>query len=157
MIKVEHTIAENRQAKYDYYLHTRYVAGLVLEGWEVKAIKNGTVTTKDAYISFKNGECFISGLYIKPRDNLFFIKEEDYTRPRKLLLNKKEIVQLKTRVERDGMTAIPYCLFLRNRLIKVLVYEARGKNQRDKRKTIADRTWAIAKHRYLKQGAKADL
>lgn len=143
-------LTENRKARHDYFFNEEIEAGVVLKGWEVKSIKSGQIAMKEAYITFSNGECFIDGLRLTPVKGNAFITDEEKSRRKKLLLNKREISKLREKVQKDGITAIPYGLYLKSGLIKVMVVEAKGKKNHDKRQTVATRDWERSKARLLK-------
>lgn len=143
-------LTENRKARHDYFFNDELEAGVVLKGWEVKSIKSGQVTMKEAYITFSNDECFIDGLSLTPVKGNAFITDEEKSRRKKLLLNRREISKLREKVQKDGITAIPYGLYLKYGLIKVMVIEAKGKKNHDKRQTVATRDWERSKARLLK-------
>lgn len=147
----KHILSENRKARFEYFFESEVEAGLVLQGWEVKSMKAGNFSIAEAYITFKGDECFLSGCSVDSSTAVAFGCEADKTRNRKLLLNKKEILKLKQKVERDGVTAIPASVYLKNGLIKVRVVEGRGKKLHDKRNTVSDRQWNIQQKRILKR------
>lgn len=143
-------LTENRKTRHDYFFNDEIEAGIELQGWEVKAIKAGNIALKEAFISFFNGECFLEGMQLTPLKANAFITEEQCRRKKRLLMHKREILKLKEKVQKDGMTAIPYGLYLKNGLIKASVMEAKGKKNYDKRNTVAERDWNRNKERMLK-------
>lgn len=133
------TLIQNRKARYDYHIEDTYEAGIALKGPEVKSLRAGKGNIQDAYISFRNGEAFILNMHISPYEqaNIF---NEDPTRTRKLLLNKREIRKLEADRQRQGYTIIPTKVYLNNRgLVKVEVATAKGKKTYDKREDIKRR------------------
>ncbi len=128
----EKVIALNRKAKHDYFLEEFIEAGLVLNGTEIKSIRQGKVQFKDAYISFIAGEAFIKEMHIAQYDhgNQF---NHDETRQRKLLLNKAEIKKLETKVKLKGYTIVPVKMYLKNGRAKLEIALAKGKADHDKR------------------------
>ena len=132
-------IAENRKAFHDYFVEDRYEAGLVLEGWEVKAIRDGKVQLTDGYVVIKNGEMYIIGLLINPLKTASTHVNPESARIRKLLLHKDEIRRLIGKVEQKGYTLVPINLHWKNGRVKCEVALAKGKAEHDKRDTIKDR------------------
>lgn len=135
----EKVISFNRKASFEYFLEERYEAGIVLYGTEIKAIRQGKVQFKDAYISIINNEAFIKEMHIGVYDhgNRF---NHDETRERKLLLNKLEIKRLKQKVQLKGYTVVPVKLYLKNGLAKLEIALAKGKDLYDKRQADKERT-----------------
>lgn len=150
MTEKKQFLTENRKARHDYFFYEDIEAGLVLKGWEVKSIKSGQVAMKEAYITFLNGECFVEGLSLTPIKDSIFITNEEKSRKKKILLNKREIIKLREKVQKDGFTAIPYALYLKNGIVKVMLVEAKGKKSHDKRQIVAARDWKKSKARILK-------
>lgn len=127
------SIADNKKAFHDYFIEERYEAGLVLEGWEVKAIRAGRAQIKEAYVVLKGGEVFLIGAHITPLLSASTHVHPDPVRTRKLLLHAAEISKLIGKVERAGYALVPLDLhFLRGR-IKLEIGLAKGKKQHDKR------------------------
>lgn len=147
------SIAENRKAFYDYFIEERYEAGIVLEGWEVKAIRAGRVQLKEAYVVIRNGELFLIGAHISPLGAASSHVQPDPVRTRKLLLHKHEIRKLIGSVERAGYTLVPLNLHYKRGRIKLEIGLARGKKQHDKRQSIKEREWAREKQRLLRTPA----
>lgn len=142
------SIVNNRKATFEYEIEEHLEAGLVLEGWEVKAIRSGRAQLQEAYVTVKNGTIVLFGCHITPLDTA--PKGVDPRRTRPLLLHKKEISTLIGKVQRDGYTLIPLNLhYLKNR-IKLEVGLAKGKKQHDKRAAIKEREWNRDKQRLLK-------
>src|SRR5689334_19140346 len=127
------SITDNRKALHDYFIEERYEAGLVLEGWEVKAIRAGRIQLKESYINWKNGAFWLVGCHITPLLSASTHVNPDPTRPRKLLLNQAEINKLIGKVERAGYTLVPLDLHYLKGRIKANVGLAKGKKQHDKR------------------------
>ncbi len=145
------SIAENRKALHDYFIEERHEAGLVLEGWEVKAIRAGRVQLKEAYVVIRQAELYLIGCHITPLPAASTHVNPDPTRTRKLLLHGGEIAKLIGKVERAGYTLVPLDLhYLRGR-VKVAIGLAKGKRQHDKRATEKEREWQREKQRLLKQ------
>lgn len=132
-------IANNKKARYEYFIEDSFEAGLVLKGTEVKSIRMGKVNIKESYADIKNGEVFVCGMNISPYENgnIFNV---DPLRERKLLLNKREINKLIGYVTQDGYTLIPLNIYLTDKgLIKMELAVAKGKKLYDKRQSIAKR------------------
>lgn len=132
-------IAENRRARFDYHLEERHEAGVVLEGWEVKAIRSGQVQLTDGYVMVKNGELFLIGCRINALQTASTHVRPDADRTKKLLLQKAEIRRLVGKVEQRGYTLIPLNLHFKNGWVKAEIALAKGKAEHDKRHTIKER------------------
>ena len=144
------TIADNRKAFHDYFIEERFEAGLVLSGWEVKAIRGGRAQLKEAYVVIKNEELWLIGAHITPLKTTSTHVVADPTRTRKLLMHAPEIRRLIGHVERAGYTLVPLNLHYKNGRIKLEIGLARGKKQYDKRQTIKEREWGREKQRLLR-------
>ena len=132
-------IATNRKASYDYILEDKYEAGMVLEGWEVKSIRQGRVNLKESYIISKEGELFLIGAHVSPMASTSTHISAQPTRTRKLLLNRIEINRLIGAVERRGYTMVPMQMYWSNGRVKLLFALGKGKKQYDKRSAIKTR------------------
>jgi SsrA-binding protein len=132
-------IADNKKAAFNYFFEEHHEAGLVLEGWEVKAVRDGKVQLTDGYVVIKNGEMFLIGLLIHPLKTASSHVNPESARTRKLLLHKEEIKRLMGKVEQKGYTLVPTNLHWKNGRIKCEVALAKGKAEHDKRDTIKDR------------------
>lgn len=148
----ERLIAENRRARHDYFIEERLEAGLVLEGWEVKAMRAGRAQVAEAYVHVRNSEAFLIGAHISPLKTASTHKVADPVRSRKLLLNRKELDHLVGAVERRGYTLVPLELYWSHGRAKLQVGLAKGKKQHDKRATEKDRDWERNKARLLRRG-----
>ena len=133
------TIAENRQARHEYFIIESYEAGIELFGTEVKSIRNGGVNLKDSWISIDDGEMFIRGMHISPYEqgNIF---NRDPDRVRRLLMHKKEILKLFGQVKQGGYTLIPISMYFKDSRVKLQVGLCKGKKLYDKRDDMAKRT-----------------
>ncbi len=127
------SITVNKKAFHDYFIEEKYEAGIVLEGWEVKAIRAGRMNIKESYVIIKGGEIFLIGMHITPLPTASTHIHPDPTRTRKLLLHAKEINKLIGKVERAGYALIPLDLHYVRGRIKLDVGLAKGKKQHDKR------------------------
>ena len=126
----------NRRAKFEYHFQSTYEAGIVLQGTEIKSIRNGHVSLSDAYCLFTGNELFIKSLYIKEYENGTYSNHET-RRDRKLLLHRQELKKLQWRVKEKGFSIIPYRVYFSDRnLVKVEIALAQGKKSYDKRESI---------------------
>ncbi|AOW13434.1 SsrA-binding protein [Hydrogenophaga crassostreae] len=132
-------IADNKKAIFNYAIEERFEAGMVLEGWEVKALREGKVQLTDGYVVVRNGELFLIGCQINPLNTASSHVSPDSVRTKKLLLNKDEIRRLIGKVEQKGFTLVPLNLHWRNGKVKCEVALGKGKAEHDKRDTIKDR------------------
>jgi len=146
------TIAVNKRARFEYHIEERIEAGIVLEGWEVKALREGRVQFADSYVLLRDGEAFLFGCRINPLPTASTHISPDPTRTRKLLLHRREIDRLFGAVDRRGYTVVPTALYWSRGRAKVEIGLARGKRQHDKRKTEKDRDWERQKSRIMKRG-----
>ena len=144
------SIVENRKAFHDYFIEERYEAGLVLEGWEVKAIRAGRAQIKESYVIVKDGEIHLIGAHITPLISASTHVHPDPTRTRKLLLHRSEINRLIGQVERAGYTLVPLNLHYSRGRVKLDLGLAKGKKQYDKRATIKEREWNREQQRLLR-------
>ncbi len=148
----ERLIAENRRARYDYFIEERLEAGLALEGWEVKAMRAGRAQLTEGYVYMRNNEAFLIGAHIAPLKTASTHKIADPVRTRKLLLNRSELDRLSGAVERRGYTLVPLELYWKHGRAKLQLGLAKGKKQHDKRATEKDRDWVHDKARLLRRG-----
>ena len=128
--------AKNPKAYHEYFIEEKFEAGIELSGTEVKSVRQGTLSLKEAWCQIKNGELFIRQMHIAPYEqgNIF---NKDPLRPRKLLMHKREIQRLFGRVKQDGYSLIPLSVYFRGSLVKVELALARGKKLYDKREDAA--------------------
>lgn len=143
-------IVVNRQASHEYFLEETFEAGLVLTGWEVKALRAGKVQIKDSHILIKNGEVFLFGATITPLSFTSTHTIADPTRTRKLLLHQREIARLIGASQRQGYTLVPLNLHWKGRHIKIKLAIGKGKKEFDKRDANKNREWGIEKQRLMK-------
>jgi len=134
----EKPIAENRKARHDYHLLERFEAGLVLTGSEVKSLREGRVSLRQAYADVRDGEAWLVGAHIDPYEQAG-IQNHEPERDRKLLLHRRELDSLYGQVREKGLTLVPLRLYFRGGRVKLELAVARGKEQRDKRRDIAKR------------------
>ena len=144
------SIAENKKAHFNYLIEERFEAGMVLEGWEVKAIRDGQVQLTDGYVVIRDGELFLIGCHIHPLRSASSHVSPDKARTKKLLLHKDEIRRLIGKVEQKGFTLVPLNLHYSKGRVKCEIALAKGKNVADKRDTIKEREWNREKQRIMK-------
>lgn len=144
------SIVNNKKAFHEYFIEEKFEAGIMLEGWEVKAIRAGRANVKEAYIVIRSGEVFIFGMHITPMPTASTHINPDPIRTRKLLLHAKQINKLIGQVERAGYTLVPIDLHFTRGRVKVEVGLAKGKKQHDKRETEKERDWNREKQRLLR-------
>lgn len=147
------SIVENKKAFHDYFIEERYEAGMVLEGWEVKAIREGRAQIKEAYVILKGAEPYVIGMHVSPLPTASTHIRPDPTRTRKLLLNAEEIRKLIGKVEQRGYTLVPLDLHYSKGRVKLQVGLAKGKKQYDKRESEKDRDWQREQQRLLRKRA----
>ncbi|MGH8232383.1 MAG: SsrA-binding protein SmpB [Steroidobacteraceae bacterium] len=148
----ERVIAENRRARYDYFIEDRIEAGLALEGWEVKSMRAGRVQLAEAYVYIRNAEAFLIGAHLSPLRTTSTHKVADPVRTRKLLLHRNELDRLIGATERRGYTIVPLELYWKNGRAKLQIGLAKGKKQHDKRATEKERDWQRDRARLLRRG-----
>ena len=146
------TIALNKRARHDYSIEDRFEAGLVLEGWEVKSLREGHVQINDTYVMVKDGEIWWLGGLITPLLSASTHVHPQPTRSRKLLLHRREIDKLIGAVERKGYTLVPLAMYWKKGRAKLEIGLAKGKKDHDKRAADKDRDWGREKERILKHG-----
>ena len=144
------SIVDNRKAFHDYFIEEQLEAGLVLEGWEVKAIRAGRVQLKESYVIYRDGAFYLFGCHITPLQSASTHVKPDPTRTRKLLLNQHEISRLIGKVERAGYTMVALNLHYSKGNIKADIGLAKGKKQHDKRASEKDREWQREKQRLMR-------
>ena len=132
-------IADNKKAAYNYFFEERHEAGMVLEGWEVKALREGKVQLTDGYVLIRGGEMFVMGCQINPLKSASTHVNPDSIRTKKLLLHKEEIRRLTIKVEQKGYTLVPLNLHWKDGKVKCERALAKGKAGHGKRDTIKDR------------------
>ncbi|RZL64544.1 MAG: SsrA-binding protein SmpB [Variovorax sp.] len=132
-------IADNKKAAYNYFFEERFEAGMVLEGWEVKSLREGKVQLTDGYVVIRDGELYVIGCQINPLNSASTHISPDAVRTKKLLLHKEEIRRLIGKVEQKGYTLVPLNLHWKAGKVKCEIALAKGKAEHDKRDTIKDR------------------
>ena len=146
-------IVRNKTATRNYKLGESFQAGIVLEGWEVKSLRNGKVDIKDSYVTFKNNEAWLIGTKIDPPASLKNF-DADPTRSRKLLLHKKEIFQLQKLKGEKGLTVVLTSIYWKENHIKCDIATGKGKKLYDQRQDIKKRDWERDQGRILKNSRK---
>lgn len=144
------SIAQNKKAFHDFFIEDKYEAGIVLEGWEVKAIRAARAQLKEAYVIIRGGELFLIGCHISPLPTASTHINPDPVRTRKLLLHAEQINKLIGKVERAGYTLVPLDLHYTRGRIKLEIGLAKGKRQHDKREAEKDRDWQREKQRLMR-------
>ena len=132
-------IAENKKAAFNYFFEERHEAGIVLHGWEVKALRSGKAQISEGYVIIKEGELYLIGCQIQPLKTASTHVSPDAARIKKLLMKKDEIRRLIGKVEQKGYTLVPINLHWKNGLVKCEIALAKGKGEHDKRDVIRDR------------------
>jgi SsrA-binding protein len=148
------SIIDNKKAFHDYFIEDRFEAGIVLEGWEAKAIRAGRAQLKEAYVIITNGEIFLFGSHISALPTASTHVQADPVRTRKLLLHAEEIAKLVEKVERSGYTMVPLNLHYLKGRIKCEIGLAKGKKQHDKRDTEKARDWQREQQSIMKQNRR---
>jgi SsrA-binding protein len=133
------SIVDNKKAFHDYFIEDRWEAGVVLEGWEVKAIRDSRVQIKEAYVVVRGDELFLFGAHISALSTASSFTHPDAVRTRKLLLHRAELEKLIGKVERSGYTLVPLNLHYKGGRVKCEIGLAKGKKQHDKRATEKER------------------
>lgn len=143
-------VAQNKKASFDYFIEERYECGITLAGTEVKSVRMGKTSIKEAYVQIdRHGELIIVGMHISPyeKGNIF---NRDPIRTRKLLMHKSEIRKLQGKIKTDGYTLVPIKVYLKGSLVKVEIGLARGKHNYDKRESIAKKDMRRAAEKEFK-------
>lgn len=144
------TIAQNKKARYDFFIEETLEAGIALQGWEVKSMREGHVQLKESYALLKNNEAFLLGCHITPLLSASTHIHPDATRTRKLLLHRNELDKLIGAVERKGYTLVPLSLYWKQGRAKLQLGLGKGKKKHDKRATEKSRDWQRQKERLMK-------
>lgn len=144
------TIALNKRAKHEYFIEETFEAGLALEGWEVKSLREGRVNLSESYVLMRDGEAFLFGCHISPLQTASTHINPDPLRTRKLLLHRRELGRLHGAVAKQGLTCVPLALYWKRGLAKCEIALAKGKKLHDKRATEKERDWNREKQRLLR-------
>ena len=152
--KAEVRIAVNKKARYNYFIEDTFEAGIALEGWEVKILRDRRAQLTESYVHVRNGEAWLFGAHISPLHTASSHVRPDPTRTRKLLLHRSELDRLIGAVERKGYTLVPLNLHWTHGRAKLDIGLAKGKKQHDKRATQKDRDWQRQNARIIKSSNK---
>ena len=144
------SIAQNKKARFDYFIEETFEAGLALEGWEVKSLREGKAQLTESYVMLRHGEAWLLGARITPLMTASTHISPDPTRTRKLLLNRRELDHLTGLVERKGYALVALDLYWSRGRAKLKIGLAKGKKQHDKRAVEKDRDWQRDKARIMK-------
>ena len=144
------TIAQNKKVRHEYFIDDEVEAGLELQGWEVKSLRQGKVNIAESYVYMRDGEAFISGMTITPLNQASTHIVANPTRIRKLLLSRRELDNLYGRINREGMTLAALSLYWSRSWVKIKVGVAKGKKLHDKRTDMKEKDWARDKARIMK-------
>jgi SsrA-binding protein len=144
------SIAENRRAHFDYHLEERHEAGMVLQGWEIKAIRAGQVQLTDGYVVIRDGELYLIGCRINALRTTSTHISPEADRTKKLLMRKEEIKRLIGKVEQKGFTLVPLNLHFKGSHVKAEIALAKGKAEHDKRNTEKKKDWEREKGRLMR-------
>lgn len=144
------TIAQNKRARHDYLLEQKFEAGIALQGWEVKAIRDGRVQLTEAFVTLHRGEAFLAGANITPMlaTSTHVIPEPQ--RLRKLLLHTRELAQIFVATQQRSYTCVPLAMYWKNNKVKVEIALGKGKKQHDKRASTKEKDWQRDKERLMK-------
>lgn len=148
------SIAQNKKAFHDFFIEEKYEAGIVLEGWEVKAIRENRVNLKEAYVIIQRGEIYLIGCHVTPLGAASTHIRPDAIRTRKLLLHNEEIAKLIGKVERAGYTLVPLDMHYVRGRIKIQIGLAKGKKQYDKRDAEKEKDWKREQGQIMKRHNK---
>lgn len=143
------TIALNKRAKFDYQLSDKFEAGISLQGWEVKSLREGKSQITETYIHLQNGEAWLTGMQVTPLATVSTHYVAEPNRSRKLLLHAKELARIHAATQQKGYTCVCTALYWKKHLVKVEVALGKGKKQHDKRETEKQRDWQRQKQRVL--------
>ena len=146
----EKIICVNKVANHDYFILERIEAGIVLEGSEVKSLRQGNVNLKDSFCSAENGELFIKNMHIALYDKAGAFNTKDSRRNRKLLVHKDELIRLNSKVSQKGLTLVPLKLYFKQALIKVELGLCQGKHTYDKKRSLMEKDLNREKERQIK-------
>ena len=147
----DNTIAQNKKAFHDYLIEEKFEAGIALEGWEVKSLREGRVQLVESYVLIKAGEAFLIGTHIPPLQTASTHIHPAPMRTRKLLLHRREINRLIGQIEQRGYTVVALALYWKHNKVKVSLGLAKGKKSHDKRAASKDRDWQRDKERLMKK------
>lgn len=150
----DNTIVTNRKIRHDYFLEETFEAGLELRGWEVKSLREKKVQLVDSHVIMQNGEAYLLGAHIVPKESASSHVIADPTRTRKLLLHQKELSRIFAGIQQKGHTCVCTKMYWKGHLIKCQIALAKGKQSVDKRASIKEREWKIDKQRAVRHNAR---
>ena len=145
------TIAQNKRARFDYHIESKFEAGVALQGWEVKSLRAGKGQITDTYVIVQNSEAYLLGAQIQPLNTVSTHFVVDPQRTRKLLLNRRELNKLTEAKDQKGKTIVALALYWKKHLVKCEIAIASGKKKHDKRETEKDRDWDRQKQRIMQK------
>ena len=145
------TITDNKKALCDFFIEEKIEAGIVLKGWEVKSLRANRGNIKESYAILRKKEVYLIGAHFSPLANASIKDEDEVTRTRKLLLNRKEITKIINFIQQKGYTLIPLSLYWKSGNVKIQIGLAKGRKKQDKRALIKERDWKLDKERLTKQ------
>ncbi|MCU4676729.1 SsrA-binding protein SmpB [Catenovulum sp. 2E275] len=143
-------IAQNKKARHEFFLEDKFEAGMELQGWEVKSIREGKVNISECYVIIQNNEAYLVGSRITPLNSASTHVIADPVRPRKLLLSRREIDKLIGARDREGFSIVASRMYWKRCWVKLEIHLAKGKKSHDKRDDIKDKDWARQKERMMK-------
>ncbi len=144
------TIALNKKARHDFFIEESYEAGVALQGWEVKSLREGRIQIKESYVLIKDGEAYLFGAHIAPLSTASSHIHPDPLRSRKLLMHRRELDRLIGLVDRKGYTLVPLALYWSRGRAKLEIGLAKGKQAHDKRAALKERDWKREQSRIMK-------
>ncbi|MEM9622914.1 MAG: SsrA-binding protein SmpB [Pseudomonadota bacterium] len=144
------SIAQNKRVRRDYFLDQTFEAGIALQGWELKSIRDGRVQLTDAFVTLHKGEAYLASANITPLASASTHVVPEPQRNRKLLLHARELAQIFTATQQKGYTCVPTALYWKGNKVKCEIALARGKQQHDKRAATREKDWQRDKQRLLK-------
>ena len=145
------TITDNKKALFYFFIEEKIEAGIVLKGWEVKSLRANRGNIKESYAILRKKEVYLIGAHFSPLANANIKDEDEVTRTRKLLLNRKEITKIINFIQQKGYTLIPLSLYWKRGNVKIQIGLAKGRKKQDKRALIKERDWKLDKERLSKQ------
>jgi SsrA-binding protein len=148
------TIVVNKKASHDYFIEDKYEAGLVLQGWEVKSLRNNKIQLVDSHVIIMHGEAWLLGAQIVPMVSASTHHIADPTRTRKLLLNQKELARIFSGIQQKGYTCVCTRMYWKEHIVKCQIALAKGKHTYDKRTVEKDREWNITRQRTMQKVSK---
>ncbi len=144
------TIGQNKKARHEYFIEDTFEAGIALQGWEVKSLREGKVNLSESYVLLKNGEAFLLGCHITPLNTASTHIHPDPVRTRKLLLHKQELAKIFSATAKKGYTCVALKLYWKRGLAKCEIALAKGKQKHDKRATEKEKDWNREKQRLIR-------